>query len=593
MTLRRLAILLFLPIPLLACTLILALGWRGGALFTLTGEEALSAQIKGLTDLSADLLRPRLDLAPDTPAAHSGVNPFGVNVFLEQEPDPAVREQVVQMAAAAGFKWLRQEFVWEDIEIHGKGDFEDRRHEPQRSAWEKYDQIVDLAEQYGLGVIARVSNPPEWTRAGGNEVGPYAPPDDYQDFADFVSALVGRYRGRIRYYQLWNEPNIYPEWGNYAISPEDYTRLLCAGAAAARAADPEVVIINGALASTIVLDPAAPPPGNALNDFLFLQRMYDAGAKQCFDIVAMQGYGLWSGPSDRRMNPRVLNFSRPLFMRDLMVQNGDAAKAIWISEMNWNAVPDALPDKRFGQVSEAQQARYLALAYDRLQQDWPWLGVANTWYFKRPDFTWREEGKPEYYFRLVEPDFTPLPVYNSISAYANAVAASPVLYPGAHPPDHWGLQSAGYRLEANPDALLGQMGVLPAGASLRVQIEGVSLRLYPPPGAGPTLVHVRVDGAAPRSLSYEPDRPLRIRAGKQGRHTIELSADHDLWVAQWRVMDQGRSGLFFPLLGGFTLLFLLYFLWVARALAARRRKSSSSINPMYDLSHARAGGPMV
>ena len=31
--------------------------------------------------------------------------------------------------------------------------------------------------------------------------------------------LVNRYKGRIRYYQLWNEPNIYPEWGNYPISP--------------------------------------------------------------------------------------------------------------------------------------------------------------------------------------------------------------------------------------------------------------------------------------------------------------------------------------------------------------------------------------
>jgi hypothetical protein len=50
------------------------------------------------------------------------------------------------MAANAGYHWLRQEFPWEDIEIHGKGDFEDRRHEPYRSAWEKYDQIVAAAE---------------------------------------------------------------------------------------------------------------------------------------------------------------------------------------------------------------------------------------------------------------------------------------------------------------------------------------------------------------------------------------------------------------------------------------------------------------
>ena len=52
--------------------------------------------------------------------------------------------------------------------------------------------------------------------------------------------------------------------------------------------------------------------------------MYDAGAAPYFDIVAMQGYGLWSGPTDRRMHPRVLNIAHHPFVRDLMVNNGDA-----------------------------------------------------------------------------------------------------------------------------------------------------------------------------------------------------------------------------------------------------------------------------
>mgnify|MGYP000024964112 CR=1 FL=1 len=130
-----------------------------------TGEEDFLPQVKGLTDLASDLLRPRLALVTDAPIQHADVNPFGINAFLEQEVDPAKRERAVQMAAEAGFHWLRQEFTWEDIEIHGKGDFEDRRHEPYRSAWDKYDQIVDLAEQYEMELIVRISNPPEWTRA--------------------------------------------------------------------------------------------------------------------------------------------------------------------------------------------------------------------------------------------------------------------------------------------------------------------------------------------------------------------------------------------------------------------------------------------
>jgi hypothetical protein len=248
-------------------------------------------------------------------------------------------------------------------------------------------------------------------------VGTFAPPDHYEDFGDFIYELVSRYKGRIKYYQIWNEPNIYPEWGSYAISPEDYTELLKIAATRAREADPEVIIINGALASTIALQPAAPPPTNALNDLLFLQRMYDAGAAPYFDVVAMQGYGLWSGPTDRRMHPRVMNFGRPQFVRDLMVANGDAGKPIWISEMGWSAVPDEAPDKRFGQVSREQQARYTPMAYERVRREWPWVGVVNTWFMKRATDEWFQQGRPEAFFRLVDPDFTLQPVYLSLKEY--------------------------------------------------------------------------------------------------------------------------------------------------------------------------------
>jgi hypothetical protein len=348
-----------------------------------TGEEEFFAQVKGLTDLAGDQVRPRLDLAVNAAIQHADVSPFGVNTFLEQEAEPAKRALAVQMAAAAGYHFLRQEFPWEDIEIHGKGDFEDRRHEPYRSAWEKYDQIVDLAEQNGMELIVRLSNPPGWTRAQGegeNNVDTFAPPGNVQDYADFVTAVAARYRGRVKYYQLWNEPNIYPEWGSAAIAPEAYADLLKAGATALRTADP------------------------------------DAGAAPYFDIVAMQGYGLYSGPTDQRMHPRVINISRHQFVRDLMVKNGDAAKPIWIAEMNWNAAPEAV-EPRYGRVTLEQQARYLPLAYERVQRDWPWIGVAATWYLKRATDLWETNGQPEAYFRLLAPDFTPQPVYKSLRQY--------------------------------------------------------------------------------------------------------------------------------------------------------------------------------
>lgn len=383
-----------------------------------TGERDLLPQIKGLTDLAADLLRPRLVLAEDAVGPGADANPFGVNVFLEQEAEEVKREQLVRMASEAGFHWLRQEFPWEDIEIHGKGDFEDRRHEPYRSAWDKYDHIVSLTNQYDMELIVRLSNPPQWTRAGGDEVGTYAPPDDFADYADFARAVAERYRGQVRYYQIWNEPNIYPEWGKAPVNPEAYVELLRVGAEAIRAVDPNAVIIAGALAATIDLDGTFSPEHN-FTDLLFLQRMYDAGAAPYFDIMAVQGYGLWSGPTDRRMHPRVMNFGRPQYVRDLMVTNGDAHKPIWISEMNWNAAPEDV-NPRFGRVSLTEQAENLPLAYARIQAEWPWLGVANVWYLKRATDAWELERKPEAYFRLLAPDFTPQPVYGAIRAYMRA-----------------------------------------------------------------------------------------------------------------------------------------------------------------------------
>jgi hypothetical protein len=295
---------------LLLTALLLALTWPAlsNLLYQVTGEEGVAGQVRGGLEYLGNLLRPRPETADLAAVANAGMNPFGVNTFLNQEVEPAKREESVRLIAEAGFRWIRQEFPWEDIEIHGKGDFEDRRHEPYRSAWAKYDQIVDLAGRYGLEIIARLSNPPAWSRAD-SSLGDFAPPDNLDDYADFVTAVVIRYRDRVHTYQIWNEPNIYPEWGNRPVDPEGYTKLLRVGYTAVKAACPSCVVVSGALAQTIPLGP------RDLNDFVFLQRMYDAGAAAYFDVLAIQGYGLWSGPTDRRMRARVLNFSRPLYLR--------------------------------------------------------------------------------------------------------------------------------------------------------------------------------------------------------------------------------------------------------------------------------------
>jgi hypothetical protein len=380
-------------------------------LFNLTGEDRWQGQVRGLIEYATQFLRQTPNIAPEAATAFGGMSPFGVNTFLHQEVDPAKRARQLKMAVEAGFKWIRQPFPWYDVEIQGKGDFRDCRNGDCIDAWGKYDNIVDLAGQHGMQIIARIDSPPGWARSG---PGDFAPPARVEDFADFAAALAQRYRGRIRFYQIWNEPNNYPEWGEQPVDPEAFTRLLCAAYQRIKQVDPDAAILAPALTPTISLDPG-PGPGTGLSDFIYLQRMYYAGAGRCFDIMSAQGYGLFSGPTDRRLRPRVINFGRAQYIRDILVANGDASKPIWISEMNWNAVPESVADKRFGQVTLEQQARYLPLAYERIRREWPWVGVVNTWYLKDADD--HEKDQPKYYFRLLDPDFTPLPVYESIKDY--------------------------------------------------------------------------------------------------------------------------------------------------------------------------------
>jgi hypothetical protein len=386
--------------------------------YRVTGEEGLAQQIKGVAYYAGNLVRPqpRLGDAASSEAGaiqYADVNPLGINTFLQQEVEPAKRERSLQMIRDAGFGWIRQEFPWEDIEIHGKGDFEDRRWEPYRSSWEKYDNIVDLAEKYGIQIIARLSTPPNWARAENSEFSDLWPPDDYTDFGDFVYAVVDRYRGRIRYYQIWNEPNLVREWG--VVDAAEYVQLLKVAYTRAKEADPECVILSGALSATIELD--REEWGKGVSDFIYLQQMYDAGAAPYFDIMSVQGYGLFSGPTNRRMQARVLNFSRPEYIRDIMLGNGDANTPIWISELDWSPVPEGIPPV-YGRYDEGTRARYVVEAYQRIEREWPWMGVACFWFFKQADDS--ERAQPQYYFRMVEPDFTPLPVYDAVKAYAAA-----------------------------------------------------------------------------------------------------------------------------------------------------------------------------
>ena len=576
--LRRLARAWRLYLLLLALTAAAALFLRGyedtvrHILSHWTGEEDLQEQIKGtvaLAFLRLTRLPPRTD--PFVPVAHTGLSPYGANTFLEQEVEPEKVERSLRLLAESGFHWIRQQIPWEDIEISGKGDTWDHRWNV--SAWDKYDRIVDLAAKHGLEVIARLDNPPAWSRKVGNAEGwALAPPDNYEDFGDFVYAVVSRYKGRIRYYQVWNEPNIFPEWGDQPADPVGYVELLRIAYHRAREADPDCIVLAAGLAQTTEETPPEFGPRN-MSDLLYLEGMYEAGVKGCFDIMGASIYGLWTGPYDRRLSRDHANYSRVQLLREIMVRHGDSAKPIWATEVGWNALPEDFPGSpSYGRVSEAQQAIYAVEAYQRVAREWPWMGVVNYWFFRRPSDA--ERNQAWYYFRMMEPDFTPLPVHGAMTWLAKQPPTIPI---GYHQQDNWALHYDGpWQHVRDEEAVLGAYALGREGARLGFYFHGTHLALVLRDAHQSDQLEVIIDGEKMRSYRVWTAPRGGAPAVTVARHLSDTRHEAQLLVRNEVVALDGlivwRSR---PLLGGAVVVgvALLSLILIACAPFSRERRS--------------------
>jgi hypothetical protein len=242
---------------------------------------------------------------------------------------------------------------------------------------------------------------------------PGRPPKDFGLYGDFVYDFVEHYRGRVHYIQIWNEPNLYIEWGNRPVDPAGYVDLLRVAYQRAKEADPNIYVLSAPLA--ITLGEPHPEPGKwrAMSDLQFLDEMYQAGAAPYFDVLSANAFGM-DKPPDDPPSPGTLNFRRIALQREIMERYGDDDKAIWFNEYGWNAAPASFApeDLYWKRVSEEEQARYTVQGIQYARQNWPWAGVFFVWYFRQvgdipPD-------QAAYHFRMVDVDFNPRRVYYAI-----------------------------------------------------------------------------------------------------------------------------------------------------------------------------------
>ena len=452
-----------------------------------------------LPAIDLDTSRAAAAFVPLRTIPHTDLNPYGANFFLQWEAEPWKVEKTLEMARDAGLGWVKQQFPWEDLELKKGVYWNDKLNV---STWDKYDRIVDLANQYGLQIIARLDRPPDWTRQDNRYK--ERPPDNFDDFGDFVYDVVSHYKGRIHYYQIWNEPNVFPEWGDQPVDPAAYTRLLQIAYRRAHEADPNVFILSAPLAQTLEESP------RNMSDIKYLEAMYQNGAKDSFDILFANAYGFAFPPEDPP-DPQRLNFSRVLLLRDVMVRHGDAGKAIWFNEFGWNAAPaDMAPEKlKWARVSEEDQAAYTVRAIQKARREWDWAGVFCIWYFRQAGQMTPDD--PAYYFRMVDVGFTPRLLYGSIKKEAEAVrTAGPGEYEVSNPAlvtqGQWQVVRDG---EATGEAFL--RGSEP-NDSLTISFDGTEIELLVRRGPTQGALLATLDGKEANQLPRD----------RQGRSVLDL-----------------------------------------------------------------------
>ena len=332
---------------------------------------------------------------------------YGVQTFLFWREEVADRD--LRLVQQAGFRWVKQEFAWREIEPS-----------PGVYNWGQSDRLMRQVQAYGLNIIARVGVQPEW--AGGHypDVGP---PARTHDFVTFLAALADRYKGRIAAYQIWNEPNLAREWGDTPPDPHVYTQLLKAAYQAIKAVDPRAYVISAGLAPTTRSDAIAMP------DTIFLQGMYDAGAAPYFDLLGVHGAGykvppetppevVATTPDFNNYDPssltlkRIYCFRHVEDMRAVMVANGDAAKRVALLEFGWTTDNRAGSPYSWHAVTSQQQADYLVRAYQYAIDHWrPWIAVMSLIYM--PDAAWGINDEQTYWSIIYPgyPDLRMRPAY--------------------------------------------------------------------------------------------------------------------------------------------------------------------------------------
>jgi hypothetical protein len=177
--------------------------------------------------------------------------------FLGLVPGFIKSENVYQIIDNLGITWIRKGFHWAEIERE-RGAFD----------FSKYDDLVDDAARHGKGFLAMLGYEVPWTSAAKGRV---VDAGDMPLYLNFVKEVVNRYRGRIKAYEIWNEPN----WIFWKGTDAEFYELTKRTVQTIRETDQDALILGGAFWRV---------PKR------FIEKMFDYGALDDVDIISFHPY---------------------------------------------------------------------------------------------------------------------------------------------------------------------------------------------------------------------------------------------------------------------------------------------------------------
>lgn len=245
------------------------------------------------------------------------------------------------------------------------------------------DLFVEKTHETGIEVMGLLAYGNLWATTKPKATAVH-PPDNPEDFGNFVHEVVKRYKSKISVWEIWNEQNAgFRFWKtNPKGDPDAYGALLKIAYRRAKEADPSSAILYGGLFYHGQAVLSAP-------DFLDASFKAHPDLSQYFDGLAFHPYTLYPP----QVSPEFENgkeqslFTMVQRLREVLKKYGSAAP-LWITEVGWPL---------FGKVDEETQARYLVRSFLILMGE----GVESICWYTFQDGSNPENFPPEHAFGMV------------------------------------------------------------------------------------------------------------------------------------------------------------------------------------------------